>query len=255
MKILAYIPARSGSKGVPNKNINPIFNIPLLEYSVYTACDAKSKGLVNDVFVSSDSKDYLALVSNYEIVKGYIRPASLSDDSSPSIDGVLDALSYMHLKFKKTYDAVIILQPTAPFRTVEHIESAIDLLNSDKTASSVVGICKLGDMHPCRIKKISKDGYLEDFSEQFCESEPSRRQDFKPEAYIRNGTIYLTRIEWIQKSVIRGPKILPLTMSEANSINIDEHIDYLLASLALDYPAYETDLSYFYPLVSCKKNL
>ena len=75
MRVLGFIPARSGSKGVKNKNIKKIKGIPLLEFSVYAAEKSMEKGYISDIFVSTDSKDYLELVSKYNIIKGYLRPA------------------------------------------------------------------------------------------------------------------------------------------------------------------------------------
>ena len=97
MKILGFVPARSGSKGVINKNIKKIKGIPLLEFSVFSAIKSMEKGYLSDVLVSSDSISYIKLVSKYNIVKGYLRPKELATDTSPTIDSIVHALNWQKL--------------------------------------------------------------------------------------------------------------------------------------------------------------
>lgn len=251
MKVLGYIPARSGSKGVPNKNILPISGVPLLEFSVATACNAMADGVLSEVVVSTDSIDYLALVKQYPIVQQYLRPDSLSGDESPTIDGVRDFLEFAKTELGHFYDAVMILQPTAPFRSVRHIKQAVSILKEARNASCVVSVKKLGDVHPIRIYKMDNDGVLSNFCSNLYESEPSRRQDFAPDAFLRNGCIYLTPVSVIEsQNLIRGDRVVAFTMPEANSINVDEHIDFITAAAALEYEPYASDLAEFRSLVS-----
>lgn len=244
MKVLAYIPARSGSKGVPDKNIKPIQGIPLLAFSAYTALDCQKKGLFTEVLVSTDSPEYLKTVEPLGIRTDYLRPAEYADDKSPTVDGILHALDW-YAEQGITFDAVMTLQPTAPFRTQAHIEKAIQLMEENPEATCVSGIVRMGDAHPVRIKKLMDDKWLQDFCDHAHEPEPSRRQDFTPPAYLRNGTIYLTRLETLKQGLIRGEKIIGMEMPEANSANVDDHIEFLIAEAALSYPAYREDLSYF----------
>ena len=228
--ILAFIPARSGSKGVPNKNIRKIGGVPLLEFSVFCACEAMAQGYISDVLVSTDSVEYLDLLSQYNIVKDYLRPPDLAGDKSPTVDAVRHALDWCEEKRSKSYDAVLILQPTAPFRTPEHIKDCIELLRANPDATCVAGVKLLEDQHPLRVYKLKKDRILMPFCRELLEPEPSRRQDFWPKAYLRNGTIYLTPVKEIQNTgKIRGARVLGYEMPEVNSINVDEHLDFLLA--------------------------
>ena len=249
--VLGFIPARSGSKGVPNKNIKPIKAIPLLEYSVFSAVKAKEKGYLTEVVVSTDSHEYLSMLDGYDIEKEYIRPKELSGDSSPTIDSVLHILEWYKKRRSMVFDAVMILQPTTPFRTPGHINEAISLMNSDSTFSCIASVSKLADHHPLRIKKFMDNGQLVDFCKDYLETEPSRRQDFTPDAYIRNGAIYLTKVRDLESTgLIRGSKVGGMIMPEANSINIDEHMDYIVAKESLDYPVFSRDLSFFKQLTN-----
>ena len=250
MKILGLIPARSGSKGIKNKNIMPIKNIPLLEFSIFTGIKCKEAGLLNDVVVSTDSKEYLNMFSDYKIDRGYLRPKILAEDDTPTIDVIIDLIDWYKLNKKVTFDAVLLLQPTSPFRTLENINDAINMLKQNPDLSCVTSISKLEDHHPLRIKRINEDNRLVDFNNTLVEPEPSRRQDFTPSAYIRNGAIYLSPIKSIlEKREIRGKNIGPIIMKQSNSINIDEHLDYLIANTVLDYEPFAHDLEFFNELL------
>jgi len=246
MRILGFIPARSGSKGVPDKNIKKISGVPLLCFSVWTAVKS---GAFEDILVSTDSREYLGLVAGLGVRTDYLRPKSLSDDHSPTIAAVSHALDWYEAQ-GKSYTAVMILQPTAPFRTPDHISRAIGLLSKYPEATCVTGVVQLGDTHPARIKRLDSGTWLRDFC---CakEPEPSRRQDLSPPAYLRNGTIYLSPLSTIQgQNRIRGEKVIGMEMPEANSINVDTHLDFLTAEVSLTYPPYRKDLSFFDELIS-----
>ena len=252
-KILGFIPARSGSKNVPNKNIKPIKGVPLLEYSVFSAIKAKEDGILTEVIVSTDSEEYLSLLDEYDIEKKYIRPKKLSGDNSPTIDSIVDVLKWYENGRSIEFDAVMILQPTSPFRTPTHIKDAVLLMEKDSGATCVASVCKLGDHHPMRIKRLMNDNQLVDFCSDYIEPDPSRRQDFYPDAYVRNGAIYLTKVkDLLDSGLIRGSRVIGMVMPEENSINIDEHIDYLIAKASLDYDVFSENLSFFNILINRK---
>lgn len=253
MKILGYIPARSGSKGVPDKNIKQLNGVPLLEFSVFSAVRAKQFGFLDQVMVSTDSPEYLSFVDGYDISQGYLRPEEFSTDKSPTIDGILHALEWYKKEHDIFFDAVMTLQPTSPFRTPEHIEKALQLMKSNQQATCVASVSLLGDYHPLRIKRLEDGGRLLDFYDEHVEPDPSRRQDFEPSAYIRNGAIYLTKIKTLlEDGLIRGPWILGMEMPEGNSINVDEHMDFLIAKASLEYEGYKDQLSFFNELFKKK---
>ncbi len=254
MRVLGFIPARSGSKGVKNKNIKKIEGIPLLEFSVYAAEKSMDKGYISDILVSTDSKDYLELVSKYNIVNGYLRPSNLATDKSPTIDSVIHGLNWLRKVKGKIFDAVMILQPTSPFRTPNHINEAIRLLKKNKQCTCVASIKRLADHHPKRIKKLNEKNQLLDYCNHAKEPEPSRRQDFLPHAFIRNGAIYLTRTNTlIEKNLIRGDHVIGMEMPESNSINIDEHFDFISAANALHYDEFYKDLEFFVEFINLKQ--
>ena len=166
----------------------------------------------------------------------------------------MEALLRLRDEKGKIFDAVMILQPTSPFRTPDHIKGAIRLLKKNKMCTCVASIKRLADHHPKRIKKLNEKGQLLDYCYHAKEPEPSRRQDFLPHAYIRNGAIYLTRTNiLIKDKLIRGDYVIGMEMPESNSINIDEHFDFISASAALQYEEFNKDLEFFVNFINSKQ--
>jgi|TARA_A100001015_G_scaffold243767_1_gene278889 CMP-N,N'-diacetyllegionaminic acid synthase len=252
LKNLAFIPARSGSTQVKDKNIKLLNNVPLICFTVFIAQKAKQLGLFDEIFVSTDSMDYLNLLNPFNYEEAYLRPSELSRAESHPIDAVIDGIKYLEKK-KQKFDNVMILQPVSPFRNVQQIVQALDLLEKNKEATCVTTVNKLGDLHPARIKKI-EDGYLKDFNKDSEEIEPSRRQDFKPDAYVRSGSIYLSKTKQIiEEKKIRGDRVIPLEVSEFYSINIDKDTDFFLAEAMINSKLYERELLEFTDLFDLYK--
>ncbi len=221
--VLGIIPVRGGSKGIPKKNIKPLCGRPLLAYTVDAA--QKSQRLTRLV-VSTDDEE-IATVARELGVEVVERPAELATDASPTlpaIQHVLDHLEPHHGRF----DAVFTLQVTSPFRQAEDIDRSIALLKSSG-ADSVIGVVRVYDNHPARIKKIHHDR-LEAFDTP--EPEGVRRQDLPP-AYLRNGAVYVTRRDVITHGSLLGEHQCPFEMPAERSINIDEPLDFVFAEAAL----------------------
>lgn len=224
MKVLGLIPARGGSKGIPDKNIIPVDGQPLIAYTIRAANEAKR---LKRFIVSTDSERIAVVCRKLGADVPFLRPVELAQDDTPTLPVVLHALNYL----KETYEAVMILQPTSPLRSVEDIDRAVEMLEADPKADSVISVFKVGDNHPARMKFI-RDGVLFDppFAEQM---EGQRRQDL-PDIYLRNGAIYLTRTAVImEQGSLKGKKSLALVMPEIRSVNIDSSIDLIVAEAFL----------------------
>lgn len=219
-KVLGIIPARGGSKGIRNKNIVQLAGKPLIAYSLEAA---QSSRLLSRCIVSTDSEEIAGICKALAADVPYLRPAELAQDNTPTLPVIQHALKILDEKF----DAVMILQPTSPFRSSDDIDNAIEMLAVHPEADSIISVVKVGDNHPARMKCI-QDGWLVDpsFAE---EVEGQRRQDL-PELFLRNGAIYLTRTEVItEQNSLKGGKSLAYIMPELRSVNIDSEIDLLLA--------------------------
>lgn len=227
MKVIAIIPARGGSKGVPGKNKKPIDGKPLIAYTIEAAL---ASGKISDVFVSSDDEDILDLCSAYEKIKIHRRENSLATDNSPVADTVKQIIS------STTCDAIMLLQPTAPIRTGKNIDEAISLLESASHINTVISVVEMTDIHPARMYWKQHDTLVPILSE----FEQVRRQDIPP-AYYRNGSIYLVRKEAFQKehSLMIKP-IMPYKMPFDWLLNIDEPRDIIIAEALI--PAWKKGL-------------
>ncbi|HLT71723.1 MAG TPA: acylneuraminate cytidylyltransferase family protein [Cyclobacteriaceae bacterium] len=218
MKVLGIIPARGGSKGVPGKNIRPLNGKPLIVYTIEAALASR----LTDVIVSTDDDAIANVAREAGANVPFRRPAELSGDSARSIPVAQHALKFMEEVNNTVYDAIMLLQPTAPFRTVEDINRALDILEATG-ADSVISVQDVEAFHPARMKYLDGDKLIDP---PFCEAyENQGRQELRP-MYIRNGAIYLTRRDVLLGGSYKGNDCRALIMPPERSVNIDSIHDF-----------------------------
>lgn len=223
-KFLAIIPARGGSKGIPNKNIMPICGKPLIAYTIEAA---KKSKYIDEIMVSTDS-DIIKVIAQQSGAKvPFLRPAELSKDNVKSIDVVMHTIDFYKNK-NISFDYVILLQPTSPLRTVEHLDKAIEkLIESNK--SSLVSVCEV-DENPVLMRSIENEKLKEVIS---FEGTNLRRQDL-PAFYIFNGALYINSSDMIvQKKKFVDENTIPYVMDKESSIDIDTMLDARLVELII----------------------
>lgn len=217
-KILAIIPARSGSKGIPNKNIKLMMGKPLIEFTIG---EAKKSKYLDKIIVSTDSEEIADISRNLDITVPFIRPKRIAEDNSDAKDVIIHALEYLLAK-KEIFDYFIYLQPTSPFRTFKNIDSAIEKIIGDPDASTLVSLVKT-KKNPFWMKRIDKEGYIKNF---FDHNNYYRRQDL-PEVYSLNGAIYMSEvIHFIENKDFLTAKCIPFIMNEIESLDIDDEDDW-----------------------------
>lgn len=225
-KVLGVTLARGGSKGVPRKNLAMINGKPMLAYSIEEAL--KSKYIYRYV-VSSDDDEILDTAREYG-AEPIVRPSHLAQDDTPTWDAIFHAITMCEAD-GEDYDIIADIRCTNPLKTVEDIDGAIEKLIKTG-ADSVIGVAKLEDHHPYRIKRIFRDRIID-----FGGPEPDgfNRQDLKPDAYIRNGSIYVSRrAAFMERIHIRGSdETRPWIMPPERSVNVDTELDLLLVSTLL----------------------
>jgi CMP-N,N'-diacetyllegionaminic acid synthase len=223
INILGVTLARGGSKGIKNKNLTKIKGKPLIFYTIKEA--KKSKRLTNYV-VSTDDNKIKKVAQKYEAEVPFIRPKKFSKDNSSSASALKHALLQCEKIYKKKFDYVVELMATNPLKTVIDINNIIRILLRNK-ADSVIAVNQLFDHHPARIKKI-KRGKLYDFAVK--EKLESRRQDLKPQAYVRSGSIYaMSRKYVMNKKRYFSGKSLAYVLPSERTINIDDKNDLIIA--------------------------
>lgn len=221
MKNIAIIPARSGSKGLPDKNIKSLCGKPLLAYSVEAALHS---GLFDIVHVSTDSAKYAEIAKIYGADVPFLRSAKNSSDTASSWDTVFEVLEqYSNLGIN--FDKVMLLQPTSPLRTSEDITAAFSLM-ADKKANAIVSVCPAGYYHT-----LPADGSMTSFIQN--EADNQRRQDAT--LYYRvNGAIFLMNTPYLLECQnIYRDSCFAYIMDRARSVDIDDKLDFLFAETIL----------------------
>lgn len=212
-KIISIIPARGGSKGLKGKNIITLYGKPLISWSIEASIASK---YITDTVVSSDDDKTLDIASKYDvdIVK---RPSSLSQDETPSEDVIEHVLKSIN----KSFEYLVLLQPTSPLRDTHDIDTAFKiLLQSD--ADALISVYEPAH-HPLKAFTHSEEGYLEGIVNN---SFPFQRRQDLPKAYYPNGAIYIIKVDtFLRTKSLYCDKTLHYLMSEERSIDIDTQID------------------------------
>ncbi len=221
---MAIIPARGGSKGVPGKNIKLLGGRPLIWYSFEAA---RASALFDEIVLSTDDENIAYIAESFGLKAPFLRPKELASDSAKSIDVVIHCLDFFKTQ-GRTFDVVVLLQPTSPFREKGILNRAIDIfIESD--SDSLISVRKVPhQFNPHWLFESSENGILRIATGE--KELISRRQEL-PNAYYRDGQIYITKTNvLINDKSFLGKKIsYILNESEGSSINIDNIEDWLLA--------------------------
>jgi CMP-N-acetylneuraminic acid synthetase len=222
MNILGIIPARAGSKRVPQKNFKPFADTTLTDLAIRQGLESR---LINCLAVSSDSDEVLVLAKKYPQINCIKRPIELSNDYSPAIDYVRHTLSLLETEQK--FDMVVILQPSSPLRSSIDIDATIELLMNNPEADSAVSVVKVDHMvHPYKLKTMNNHTLL-----PFIEDEDGRFAAHElPDIYVRNCAVYATwRKDLDKRTDVIGKKSLGYIMPADTSVDINEPLDFEFA--------------------------
>ena len=221
MEILAVIPARGGSKGLPGKNIIQLGGHPLVAYSI---CAALQSDLITRVICSTDDDNIAEIASSYGAEIPFLRPAALAQDDSTDTEVFIDLLNTLLEKESYKPDLLVHFRPTSPFRTLAMIEEAISLIKNDPEVDSVRSVCITSLMNPYKMWMINENGLLDPLLTIEDNPEPynSLRQNL-PVTYVQSGTLDVARSSVIfeQKSMT-GRLIKPLVIDAKYFIDIDK---------------------------------
>jgi len=214
-KILAVIPARGGSKGVPRKNIRNLAGNPLIAWTIEEA--QKSK-YIDRLILSSEDQEIIEVAKTYGCEVPFVRPDELASDSCPGIEVILHAVEQ-----SPGYTHVLLLQPTSPLRTVGHIDSFIEQFQDDQVKCSVS--VTTPDKHPMWTFSMDEDNHLQPF---FQGEIPTNRQQL-PKAYALNGALYMAQIPWLkQNRSFLTVETKGFDMPPEVSLDIDSEMDFFI---------------------------
>jgi len=223
MKHIAIIPARSGSKGVKNKNIKILNGLPLITYTIRAAIDSK---VYSSIYVSTDSQEIADIAISEGALVPFLRSNNLSNDSALAVDVMLDMLNNIQIEDPAT-TYFSMLQPTTPLRSSEDCIYTNDILQNSPI-SSLISVTECSE-HPYKMVRKSTDNIRLNFLDWPIENPP--RQSL-PEIYIYNGAFYSSNVNYFLKNkTFVSSKTYLYEMPKNRSINIDDEIDFSLAEI------------------------
>lgn len=225
-KIIAIITARGGSKRIPRKNLKICNGKPLIFYTVQEALKSK---FLDQVCLTTDSKDIIDYCQSIGLSEKYVRPLHLSADDTPSLPVIQDYVSWKIKTDNYKPDYILLLQPTSPLRTVKDIDNAIELMLKSSADSLVSVVDAPHTLTPESIMRLEGEFLISNRSQSQIYNQLSN-----PKYYSRNGAIYLFSYDCLMnKNSLYGEKILPFIMLKENSVDIDDDFDFEICEYLL----------------------
>ncbi len=225
--MLALIPARGGSKGLPGKNIRPLAGCPLIAHTIHAAQVAVS---ITRVVVSTDDEEIAAVARAHGAEVPFLRPAELAGDASPAIDTYLHACSELERQGSPPIEELAVLLPTSPLRMAPDIDQAVGQFRL-RSAEAVISVTP--SAHPLHWAKVVDDqGVLRDALPGGAANNRNR-QDY-PQTFLPNGAIYVfSRILLERRAGYYTDRTYPMVMPKQRSVDIDDLYDFAIAEFLL----------------------
>lgn len=225
MNTLGVITARSGSKGIKDKNIRELLGKPLMVYTIESALKCQ---YIDKVMVSTDSDTYATIAKNYGAEVPFLRSDKNSTDQAKSIDVLLEVLEEYEKRGYK-FKNIVLLQPTSPLRTCQNLEEAFQLFY-DKRADSVVSVCECE--HNPLLSGVLPDNLN---MSRFIKSENNLRRQNLQKYYRLNGAIYISNVSKLRHiRSFYGERSYAYIMSQDESIDIDSEQDFAYVEFLLN---------------------
>lgn len=220
--VLAIIPARGGSKGIPRKNIRDLAGKPLIAWTIEAA--RKSK-YIDRLILSSEDDEIMNIAAQWGCEVPFKRPVNLAQDDTPGVEPVIHALQTL----PEHYDYVILLQPTSPLRTVEDIDHSIEYC-IERNASTCVSLSE-AKKTPYWMYELDKQGVM--LPVLHSDRVFNRRQELKP-VFLLNGAIYIAKTDHLlSERTFLGQGTIGYIMPGKRSFDIDEEMDFLICEFIL----------------------
>lgn len=225
--LLAFIPARGGSKGIPRKNLALLAGKPLIEYTVEAAL---ASSCIDDILLSTDDEEIAAVCARAGVATRYRRPAPLAGDDAPMLAALQHGLEWQARERGSTPDEVLLLQPTSPLRTAVDIDGAVERFRQSG-ADTLASVHRLVE-HPSECVALGGEGW------RYLVPPPpraARRQDYRGSYFFLNGAVYLARTAALlreRRFVVPGVTVL-YEMPRERGIDVDSPLDLELAEAVL----------------------
>ena len=220
--MIAIIPARGGSKGLPGKNVKLLNGKPLIAYTIEAALKSEK---INRVIVSTDDEEIARISIQYGAEVPFLRPDFLATDTAMAVDNYIYTIERLSAESGEVIDEFVVLQPTSPLRIVEDIDNAIEIFHS-KDADSVIST---QEQHPVSWHKyINEDGTFEDILSPNINNRQALRISYYP-----NGAIYVFRFKIIKERKYYTDRSYAYVMPRERSVDIDYLMDFKYAEFLL----------------------
>ncbi len=227
--IIGIIPARGGSKGLPGKNIRMLCGKPLIAWSIEAGLQSK---YLDTVMVTTDSSEIAIVAKRHGAEVPFLRPPELALDHSTTFEAVRHAIDFYRTSLKKTFDYIVLLEPTSPLREPDDIDKMIEkLVQGEAQYDSIVSIGEVNE-HPSIMKKI--DG---EFLIPFCEEleRTTRRQDNQP-AYFPYGVAYIIKTgSLLKEKTFYSARNTYYTIKRYQNYEVDDLYDFLAIENIMRY--------------------
>jgi len=219
-KILAIVPSRGNSKGLPGKNIKPLIGKPLISWTIEQGLNSK---YIDKLIVSTDNDKIAKVSKEYGAEVPFIRPDFLANDNASSIDVIFHCISYLENK-NEFFDFIVFLEPTSPLRDTEDIDKSIELLENTENAESIVGISRVESAHPDFLVSLNDD-FLVPYKKEIV---VKRRQDVS-KLYFFEGSIYISIVQSLKdRKVFYHDKCLGYVVPKWKAFEIDDICDFYI---------------------------
>jgi len=221
--MIAIVPARCGSKGLPGKNIKNLHGKPMIAYTIE---EALKSSYIDEVIISTDCEEIEKIALKYGAKSLFLRPKELASDTAIAIDNYIYTVDRLNEEFAYNIKSFVVLQPTSPLRKTIDIDGAVQIFN-DKNADSVISYTE--EHHPIEWHKyITEDGKFENIFEEKLQN----RQEIKP-SYYPNGAIFVFKHEMIKQKRYYTDKSYSYIMPRDRSMDVDtmedfKYIEFLL---------------------------
>lgn len=233
--VIAIIPARSGSKGLPGKNIKELCGKPLIAWSIEAGLGSQ---YIDEVMVTTDSEEIAEVARKFGVSVPFLRPPELASDTATSFDAVNHAIDFYKRELNRSFDYIVLLEPTSPLREKEDIDKAIELLLSNSQASAVVGISKTESQNPAFLAKKDEHGFLVGYEDR--KIKVLRRQDIG-EVYFFEGSVYVSQTEaLLTKKTFYHENTLGYEFPKWKSLEIDDLDDFIMAEALMKHKRKQT---------------
>jgi N-acylneuraminate cytidylyltransferase/CMP-N,N'-diacetyllegionaminic acid synthase len=231
-RVLALVPARSGSKGLPGKNIRPLSGVPLLAWPVAAALASR---YVDRVVASTDSTEYAEIARQHGAEVPVLRPAELASDQAPTSSAVLHMLDQLASQGDQ-FEYFVLLEPTSPLTAGADIDAALEaLLARRDVADAILGVSELSTSHPAfAVRRDPSSGRIEPYLGGDFGNLP-RRQDLEP-VFSLDGSLYISDVRVYREH--RGfchARTLGHTMPRYKSLEVDDLVDFLCIQALIEH--------------------